>query len=423
LRTPKQQGIGRTPRWYPYYAGYSAAFVEDALDGLDLAAEALVLDPWNGAGTTTTASVRKGFRATGCDVNPVLVLVARGRLLGSNTQPSLTAIADEVVEQAVSGDDLVVGQEDEPLRQWFDVETAGYLRSLEITTQRLLVDHHASRPLAQWAAIEEVSDIASALYVALFEVVRRMVAPFRGTNPTWTRVPSTEAERLTVSKEDIGVLYVEAVARLLEVLRTDLIAEPGQLPAFRLASSTKLPLDDDQVDAVIASPPYCTRIDYVRATLPELALVGLTGEGLRSLQESMIGTTAMTKSVALDDAVEWPDSVGSFLNAVQSHESKASRTYYYKYFQQYFGGMRQSLEELRRVVRPEGRCMLVVQDSFYKDVHNDLPQHIIELAEQAGWRNAGRHDYQVRHQLAAINPGARAYRSTFRAQETAITLA
>jgi hypothetical protein len=72
--------------WYPYYAGYSAGFVEQALQE-SVATAKLVLDPWNGTGTTTVVAASKNIPAIGFDVNPALVVVSRAGLLGAGVSP------------------------------------------------------------------------------------------------------------------------------------------------------------------------------------------------------------------------------------------------------------------------------------------------------------------------------------------------
>ena len=67
--------------WYRYYAGYSAGFVEQALKESAEAAQ-LVLDPWNGTGTTTVVAASMNVRAVGFDVNPALVVVSAGPAAG-----------------------------------------------------------------------------------------------------------------------------------------------------------------------------------------------------------------------------------------------------------------------------------------------------------------------------------------------------
>jgi DNA modification methylase len=65
--------------FYKYYAGYSEAFVADALAALELDPKSIILDPWNGAGTTTSLASQLGHYACGVDLNPALVVIARAR--------------------------------------------------------------------------------------------------------------------------------------------------------------------------------------------------------------------------------------------------------------------------------------------------------------------------------------------------------
>ena len=82
--------------WYRYYAGYSAGFVEKALKEWAATTE-LVLDPWNGTGTTTVVAASKNVPAIGFDVNPALVVVSRARLLGAGVWASIDPLGEDVV--------------------------------------------------------------------------------------------------------------------------------------------------------------------------------------------------------------------------------------------------------------------------------------------------------------------------------------
>src|SRR4051794_20129996 len=108
--------------WYRYYAGYSSGFVEQALTELADSAE-LVLDPWNGTGTTTVVAASKSVPAIGLDINPALVVVARARLLGAGVWASIQPLAQDVVAHGASVD--LVG---DPLLFWFTPRAAGSLR-------------------------------------------------------------------------------------------------------------------------------------------------------------------------------------------------------------------------------------------------------------------------------------------------------
>ena len=61
-----------------------------------------------------------------------------------------------------------------------------------------------------------------------------------------------------------------------------------------VASSEALPHPSSSVDFILSSPPYCTRIDYAVASLPELALFGYVPEGdFQLLRKKLIGTSTV----------------------------------------------------------------------------------------------------------------------------------
>ena len=67
------------PFWYNYYAGYSHTFTQKIIESAELSADAIILDPWNGAGTTTLMSSVNGFHSTGVDLNPVMRIIATAK--------------------------------------------------------------------------------------------------------------------------------------------------------------------------------------------------------------------------------------------------------------------------------------------------------------------------------------------------------
>ncbi len=54
--------------------------------------DAAVLDPWNGGGTTTQAVYDCGRAAVGFDINPVMAVLAKARLLESDVKDSLRVL-------------------------------------------------------------------------------------------------------------------------------------------------------------------------------------------------------------------------------------------------------------------------------------------------------------------------------------------
>lgn len=191
--------------------------------------------------------------------------------------------------------------------------------------------------------------------------------------------------------------------------------------AVRRANSIRLPVADGSVGAAVTSPPYCTRIDYIIATRPELAVLGFSEDDLRALRKEMVGTPTIGRETPkrLD---EWGATAIGFLASVEAHSSHASATYYRKYFTQYIDSLWRSLRELRRVLKPNGRAIIVVQDSYYKELHIDLAQMVREMAETLSWQQIEQTDFAIAKTKAAINPGARSWRTSFSATESALLL-
>ena len=76
--SPKQPTQLSHGDWYPYYAGFTEAFVDSILTNQLQDAKSL-LDPWNGAGTTTVVCESRGVSSTGIDINPALTVMIVSR--------------------------------------------------------------------------------------------------------------------------------------------------------------------------------------------------------------------------------------------------------------------------------------------------------------------------------------------------------
>ena len=81
-----------------------------------------------------------------------------------------------------------------------------------------------------------------------------------------------------------------------------------------------------------------------------------------------------------------------------------------------------SLGELRRVMRDGAPAVLVVQDNYYKDLHNDTAHKKGEMAIALGFESADRHDFPVIRNRASMNPRTRQYRTKASAVESILVL-
>lgn len=397
--------------FFPYYAGYPELFARELLHSAKLPRDAVVLDPWNGSGTTTYTATSLGLNSIGIDLNPVMIIVARARLLPPSEADHLPPLAATILSHACSAPTML--QPDDALLGWFDPATAVFVRGIEQNIRRSLVGSMTKSP--DGVHLDRISGTAATLYVALFAACRRLVAPFRSSNPTWLRAPKTDDARISASQAAIARDFSANVhgmtTALVEKREADLrlkkVPHPGDC-RISLSDTVSVDLDADSVDFVLTSPPYCTRIDYTAATRIELAVLApLLKTAERALGRQMIGSTQVPSTeIEVDKA--WGETCLTFLDALKAHPSKASCGYYYRTHLDYFDKMSRSMKRLAFGLKSGGRAVLVVQDSYYKDIHNDLPKIIAEIGAHHGLILGQSKAFHLRS-MSDINPSRQTY--------------
>lgn len=397
--------------FFPYYAGYPELFARELLKSAKLPHSAVVLDPWNGSGTTTYTATSLGLNSIGIDLNPVMIIVARARLLPPSEADHLRPLAATILSHAHSTPPTL--QPDDALLGWFDPATAAFVRGIEQNIRRSLVGSMTKSP--DGVHLDRISGTAATLYVALFAACRRLVAPFRSSNPTWLRAPKPADTRIAASKaaiaRDFGNNVRGMSAALVEKREADQrqkrLPHPGDCKVS-LSDTVAMELAPGSVDFVLTSPPYCTRIDYTAATRIELAVLApLLKTAERALGRQMIGSTQVPKG-EIDVDEGWGETCLSFLAALKAHPSKASGGYYYRTHLDYFDKMNRSMQRLAVGLKAGGRAVLVVQDSYYKDIHNDLPTIITEIGAHHGLTLGQSKAFHLRS-MSDINPGRQTY--------------
>lgn len=286
----------------------------------------------------------------------------------------------------------------------------------------MLVDAIARGSLAESKNVASLSDLAAFFYTALFRTLRTLGSVFAASNPTWMKVASSYRHRLRPDRDRILSIFEKEVSFMVDTMEEE--ATCGSADAavsISVGSSEAIALGEDSADLILSSPPYCTRLDYAVATRLELALMGYSQETFTKLRRSLIGSVTVEK-VTTEPSPLWGATCSRFLGQVKGHTSKASRTYYYKSHVQYFRSIWNSLSEIKRVLKTRGVCVLVVQDSYYKDIHNDVPQILTEMANANRLELFHRANFSSFRTLAGINPGVRQYRSQFGATESVLCL-
>lgn len=400
--------------WYPYYAGFSREFASRVIAASPLQRESIVLDPWNGSGTTTYVANNRGFQASGYDTNPVAILVASAKLANPDDALHVLGLARRIATQAVNSS---ADHEPDSLTGWLAEKTIREYRTFEKSIVADLATSVGGRTADALAG--GFPPLASFLILALIRAARKIAHIRTTTNPTWI----VKDPELTQTQGGLGALWVKNV----EEMACDLLAGRNLHSAFSrvsIGNATALPTPDSSVDFVLTSPPYCTRIDYVVSSSFELAALGLcTGtDAFDSLRRGNMGTPLVRSTVVHNPRKTWPPSIREVLDRIASHNSKASSSYYYKTYWQYFDDCERSLKEMYRALGRRSAAVFVVQSSYYKEILVDLPKLYVALGQAIGFECQILAHTAVRKNLAQINSKSRIHRQVTSHYEAVIVL-
>lgn len=404
IASPKQPQPERKRDWYPYYAGFTQAFAYDVIEAFASRAVAIV-DPWNGAGTTSAACASRGISSGGSDINPALNVIARARL--ASREAGYSAISSLPTLLSVAKSDSCRVSADDPLAGWLRPAAIARIRRVQIAIHaasggsegRL---YNAKLPVGA----DELSPLTSFHYAVLFAALRDLLRQFRTSNPTWIRKSRAPGELVDLTWKQISEAMLRRAHYLSERLILNCNLDSGAAD-IRTCSAVLLPWPDRSFNAAVTSPPYATRIDYIKSTLLELALLGYGGDQIDELRARCTGSPVV-KGKQLDPETELrSECARHLLQRMATHESKASATYYSRWMRGYLLSLQRGLFETHRVVEKCGPIAIVVQDSHYKQLRVELQSIVIDMMTSAGRGLEFRQDFSVVHHRARMNPRSR----------------
>lgn len=411
--TPKRganerQGIHS---WLPYYAGFSEAFVEDAIGRFGLGTDSILLDPMGGSGTTACAAQKKGISTIAVDINPATVAINRAKNHALAMPKEVAELSVRIMKKLKN-----LPRSQQPhlngLSKWLPNSIYGRFERI----RAILKDGSSKaipfkKNLARLATglqspTLRLTDLVEA---ALLRHLRAIHPPVRSKNPTWIKASDAQ--------DELSVAVLDGWVKVARESAEDLVSYFGSsTPESAFISITgdarKLDLQDASVDAIITSPPYLTRIDYAVSTMPELLLLGYEIDpsmSLRDLRCDMMGTSCI-RDEELSPATGLGKHVLSLLKTVLNHGSYAAKNYYWKTFVQYFNDALRIVNEMVRVLKPGGQAALVVQDSWFKDLHVNLADCYVELGVKAGMKASVDASYLVTNVLTNVNVAAQKYK-------------
>jgi len=362
------------------YTAFSTDFARFALELCVSEGHRTILDPFAGMGTVGEAGRLMPIQLLLNDLNPFASLSSAFR----------TAAVSEIAESIGRISKLTLCSALTPEREAFDSAIRQKLG--DTLTPAALINRRG-----------EPNRRAALLDIHLISLIRIATHKrLRGSNPTWTK-RSTD-EMIDPTSFDAARSEVVAAARSY-ASRLDELNDAFSA-VCSCGAAADLQIEDGAIDAIITSPPYPNRTDYIRHYLPAAEiLIGGDDGAERALRQAQIGTPLIRHVLP---AIALPASVESLIDRIRTHGSYASERYYAKGFQYYFADMSSTFDQMRRWLKPSGIAVVVVQDTYYKEVRVPVGDLLVDVARSAGLGLEARKDFPVRHALSRLSAKARA---------------
>ncbi len=327
--------------------------------------ESVILDPMAGSGTVLTAARQMGRTCHSFDLDPLSVLMMQVASRTYDTQ-QVEKEARRVLNQAKA-----LAQDRERVERLFD-------RHFDEETRKFIRFWFPPKSVRGLFALSRgIRRVGSEKirYVLDLALSRAIIAKTAGVSKG-IDIPHTRPHIAhQKSVPDPLEVFPKQIRKLL--LRLDDFApSPVDTLHVRKADARELPLKNSSVDLVFTSSPYASAIDYIRAHKFSLVWMGFSISQLRRIRARLIGAENPERAIRHDLA---------WLERYLPHDKPRARRR--AVLRRYFYDMDQVLQELHRVLKPGGACVLILGRSTVGDFTVDTPTIIAKLAETHGFEH------------------------------------
>lgn len=381
-------------RWFKYKEGFSTAFVEQILNKYGKPNKGqVVLDPFSGIGTTVTTAIANGFDAIGVELLTPGILATEARLVSQTIDQKCFKKSIEILST------LDFYNSNVPEKYFFN--------HLTIT--------RGAFPEETEFAIANINQFLSTLEIEKnIKVLIRFAVNSILEEVSYTRKDgqylrwdyrSNRQLKSSFNKGKIHPFKERLLSKLTEIL-DDLKNKSELKNQYQLIKGSSLyelsKLDNNSVDLIITSPPYCNRYDYTRTYALELAFNGVDDHQIKDLRQTLLSATVENKCkfrFLLDhytsigkrsiffDVVENFRNFGALnetLGGLEYHRNELNNKNIPNMVANYFFEMNIVIYELSRLLKPGGKVVMVNDNVRYNGDEIQVDLLLSELASKVG---------------------------------------
>lgn len=357
-------------RWYYYKEGFSPLLVDRAIDEVGLAANDVILDPFNGSGTTTLAASIRGYKSYGIEVNPFTSFLSETKLTSAD-------------EQAIKG---IKGRLISSVEKGGASNLNGFSTFSRKGNKKWLFNNSILKAFeGGWEFADSISPYN------LKRLIRFSLIESAMQNCNAKRDGKCLRYRKTWKENAFDrTTFIESLSQNLEMIVEDISKQDILKKGVIINSDARTELEDNHqlepFKLCITSPPYLNTFDYTDIYRPELFLGKFvkTQKQLRLLRQHTVRSHIQT---------DWEhptmDDFGMLYNQsiqhLEDHEEELMSPKIPLMVQAYFEDMHNILVSLRRKAARGAQLWLVVSNSAY--ANKEIPVDLIigDIGAQAGW--------------------------------------
>lgn len=357
-------------RWYYYKEGFSPHLVEKAIENSDIRKDDLIIDPFNGSGTTTLTASLNGYQSIGIEVNPFTSFLSDTKIRNANVK-KLKEWHGKLIDSSDKGADSPLLKystfsQNDHLKKWLFNDSV--LNSFEGGWQ--LTDEIKSYD------IKKITRLALIISAVQNCNARRDGKCFR-YRPNW--------EENGLGKES----FLQVLSHNLDTIIEDIDKQTITQKANIITGDCRTKLKSKSIEPFklcVTSPPYLNTFDYTDIYRPELFLgkFVFNNKDLYKLRLKTVRSHIQAKWKAptqSDFGFLYQETMAHVNNNIENLMSKNIPMMIQAYFEDIFN----ILKLLKQKAVKDAQIWLVVSNSAYADKQIPVDLIIGDIGTKAGW--------------------------------------
>lgn len=328
---------------HPFPARMAPQLAIDAISKLQKASA--VLDPMCGSGTVARHASEFGHRTIAFDTDPLAVLMTKVW-----TTPIKSASVMSLCEKVI---DACRGLASPPKLPWMDQETVLFIRYWFGKSQRDDLCRLAFVLDERYSKTRSVNR-RNTLEVLRLALSRIIITKEKGASLGRDVSHSRPHKVLTRSNFQVFPQFQKSVARLCAQLTQQ--PPTGEVKTELGDARALTSVANASIDMVLTSPPYLNAIDYLRGHRLALVWLGYALPHLRAIRSNSIGSERGTVDTNSQSTCAF-QAIGNISGLSSRHKSMIAR---------YTTDVCSFMSEVARVLKPDGKAILVVGNSCLK---------------------------------------------------------